>query len=338
MQYRKLGQSRLEASVIGVGTWQSSGWMWGGSDRKEAIRAIQVSIDMGINLIDTAAVYGFGESEKIVADAIRGRRDKVLIATKCGLVWDAAPQDGEFFAAYDEQGQREDGYIRVYKYLAPASIRKEVEGSLKRLGVETIDLYQTHKQEKSTPIEDVMGELLKLKEEGKIRAIGVSNVSLPELQEYCRAGVVDSDQEKYSMLDREKEADLLPFCRDQQIAFLGFSPLANGVLTGKLEPDRVYEEGDHRRGSPRFAPPAVREVNCMLAEMLPIAEEHGVSVAQLVIAWSFHQPGVTHVLAGVRREQQALENAGAGDVRLNAEELARMAEIIALFEGKIPKK
>lgn len=336
MQYRKLGQSGLQASVIGVGTWQSSGWMWGSSDRKQAVRALQASIDMGINLIDTAPIYGFGASEEIVAQAIRGRRDKVLLATKCGLVW--GRQQGEYFDTFNEKGRAEEGHITVYRDLLPASIRSELEGSLKRLDVETIDLYQTHKQQITTPIAEVMETLLKLKEEGKIRAIGVSNASREELQEYWRAGVVDSDQEKFSMLDREKEAELLPFCRENGIAFLAFSPLANGLLTGKLDPERVYEVGDHRRGSPRFEPQAVRTTNEILAQMAPIAEEHGISIAQLVIAWSFHQPGVTHVLVGARKEAHALENAGAGDVQLNVQELDAINKIIRSCEGRIPKK
>ncbi|HEY60133.1 MAG TPA: aldo/keto reductase [Anaerolineae bacterium] len=336
MKFRELGISGLKASVVALGAWAIGGWMWGKTDKQAAIKAIQISIEHGINLIDTAPAYGFGNSEKIVGEAIRGRRDKVILATKLGLVWHI--QQGKFFFASNEKGPSDDGELKIYKYLSPKSIRYEIENSLRRLGVETIDLYQTHWQDPTTPIVDSMAELLKLKEEGKIRAIGVCNVTLEQLKEYRKVGIVDADQEKYSMLDREHEADLLPFCQKNKIAFLAYSPLAHGLLTGKISPERKYDEGDQRLSNKRYKPEALNTVKQMLDEFNPISEEHSVSIAQLVIAWTYHQPGCSHVLVGARKPQHAAENALAGDIHLSNAELTIISKIIEKYEGKIPSK
>src|SRR5882724_5273624 len=192
MLYRPLGQSGIQASVIGLGTWAIGGWMWGGTDEAKAIRAIQVSLDAGITLIDTAPAYGLGLSETIVGKAVAGRRDKVVIATKCGLVWHV--KRGDPFL--DEKGKA------IHRYLGSESIRYEVEQSLKRLNTDYIDLYQTHWQDVTTPIEETMKTLLDLKKQGKIRAIGVSNCAVEQLEAYRKIGPLDSAQEKYSMLDR----------------------------------------------------------------------------------------------------------------------------------------
>jgi aryl-alcohol dehydrogenase-like predicted oxidoreductase len=195
MRYRPLGASGIEASVVGLGAWAIGGWMWGGADEADSIRCIQAAVDLGVNLIDTAPVYGFGKSEEIVGKAIKGRRDKVVVATKCGLVWHT--DKGQFFFKSSEEniGVGEDIYT-VHQYLGPECIRYEVELSLKRLQVDTIDLYQTHWQESTTPIADTMAELLKLKHEGKIRAIGVSNATTEHMDEYRAVGVLDCDQER----------------------------------------------------------------------------------------------------------------------------------------------
>jgi methylglyoxal reductase len=326
MQYRELGQSGLRISVIGIGTWASSGWMWGKTDIKESIRAIQSSIDYGINLIDTAPAYGLGESEKIVAQSIRGRRDKVIIATKFGLIWHKA--EGEYHFSADERGRFADGKYKLFKNLTPASIRYEVENSLKRLDIETIDLYQSHWQNNNQPISETMSELLKLKDEGKIRAIGVSNIKVDELESYRKYGQVDSDQEKYSMLDREHELDLIPYCEKNKIAFLAYSPLANGLLTGKIKPGIQFDDADHRRESPRFQPESVRNANLMLTGFAPIAKRYNVSIAQLVIAWTFHQPGVTCALVGVRNPRHVIDNSIAGDIILDPKDVKIIDEII----------
>jgi aryl-alcohol dehydrogenase-like predicted oxidoreductase len=321
MQYRKLGRSGIEISAVGFGAWAIGGWMWGGADESQAVAAIQAAIDQGITLVDTAPMYGYGRSEEIVGRAIQGRRDRVVLATKCGLVWDR--EEGELFFRADDKGMTSgESGTKVYKLLRPESIRRELENSLRRLKTDHVDLYQTHWQESTTPIEDTAAALQQLKQQGKIRAIGVSNASLSQIQAY---GPIDSDQERFSMLDREVEANgVLDDCRRQEIAMLAYSPLSNGLLTGKIAPDRRFNDGDLRKNNPRFRPENVRRVNAMLETFQPIAERHRASLAQLVIAWTFSQPGLTCVLCGARDAAQATENAAAGDIRLSADELATM--------------
>ena len=326
MQTRPLGPSGIEASVIGLGTWAIGGWMWGGTEEEASVRAIRASIDGGITLIDTAPVYGFGLSERIVGKAIEGRRDEVVLATKCGLRWDL--QQGEHLFTDGDGNQ-------IYKYLHPDSIRYEVEQSLKRLGVETIDLYQTHWQDGTTPIEETMECLLRLKEEGKIRAIGVSNATVQQMQRYRSVGPLDTDQEKFSMLDRGLEAEQLPYCREQGIAVLAYSPMAMGLLTGKVGPDREFPEDDVRSRQPRFKTENRARVLRMLDELKPIAEAHGVNLAQLAVAWAYHQPGLTHALVGARSEQQAAENVRAGKVELGEQELRQIDDVLGRHAGEI---
>ncbi len=330
MRYRKIGNSGIDASVVGLGAWAIGGWMWGGIDEKEAIDAIKTAIDNGINLIDTAPVYGFGLSEDIVGKAVKGIRDRVVIATKCGLIWDG--EAGSFYFSSDEKVIREnEGDIRVFKYLAPFSIRKEIEKSLKRLGTDYIDLYQTHWQDPTTPIEETMNELLKLKGEGKIKMIGVSNATTSQMDEYRRVGQIDSDQESYSMLDRKKESDNLPYCKKNNIAFLAYSPLARGLLTGKISPDRIFRDGDHRERHPLFTVENRVKVQSMLAELKLFTEKYNITFTQLAISWVLHQDGCTHALVGARRPSQVMENVKAGDIIFSDEDLKEMRKIIERY-------
>ena len=302
MLYRKLGPSGIDVSAVGFGAWAIGGWMWGGTDENQAVDAIHAALDHGINLIDTAPVYGFGRSEEIVGRAIRGRRDKVVLATKCGMVWDR--EEGDFFFHANEEGiTMRPSEKKIYKCLRPDSIRDELERSLKRLGTDHIDLYQTHWQETTTPIADTMATLVKLKEEGKIRAIGVCNATLMQLAEY---GSLDSDQEKYSLLDREIEQNgSLAYCRRQGSACCPTRRWPTVCLTGKIRPDRQFGPGDLRRGNRRFTAANIERVNSMLEELRPMAERHQASIGQLVIAWTFSQPGVACVLCGARDPRQA---------------------------------
>jgi methylglyoxal reductase len=200
MKYRALGKSGIEASVVGFGAWAIGGWMWGGTKRNDPEGAIRAAIDHGINLIDTAPMYGYGRSEELVGDALKGVRDAVVLATKCGMVW--YKKEGDKFFDANEEGRaksEEDKRYEVYINLRPAMIRYEIEESLRRLKTDRIDLYQTHWQDSTTKTEDVMAELMKLKQEGKIRAIGCSNASIDQMKRYQAVGQLDTDQEQYSI-------------------------------------------------------------------------------------------------------------------------------------------
>lgn len=320
MQYRPLGASGIQASVVGLGTWAMGGWMWGGTDDAAAIRAIHAALDVGMNLLDTAPIYGFGRSEEIVGKAIAGRRDQVVLATKCGLVWQG--DQGDHFFDTDDDHPRKGADRKIYRFLGPDSIRREVEDSLRRLGTDVIDLYQTHWQESTTAIEDTMAALLDLKDQGKIRAIGASNATPEQLAKYAAVGQIDSDQELFGMLDRAKAAGDLDYCAEHQMAFLAYSPLAQGLLTGKVGPDRVFEAGDQRSRKARFSVENRQRVADLLAAFAPVCAKHSVDLAQLAIAWTVAQRGCSHALVGARTPEQAIANARGGAVMLDAEDLA----------------
>ena len=326
MRMQPLGQSNIDASVVGLGTWVMGGWMWGGASEAESIDAIHASIDAGVNLLDTAPIYGFGLSEQVVGKAVRDRRDKVLIASKCGMVCNTTKGDHKFNSTV--LGPDPQGHLGIQIYLDPESIRAEIEASLARLQTDYIDLYQTHWQDSTTRIEDTMATLLDLKQEGRIRAIGVCNASAQQMEQYRTAGSLDSDQERYSMIDRRIEGDQLPYCRDNDIAVLAYCPLEQGLLTGKVPPEREFAEGDQRRRSQRFSVENRKRVQSMLRKFEPIAAAHNISLAQLTIAWTVHQPGLTHALVGARHAQQAIENAAAGRVELSDEDLKIMNDAI----------
>ena len=318
MKYRNLGLSDLNASAVGLGTWAIGGgpW-WGDSDDAESIRAIQASIDEGVTLIDTAPVYGFGHSEEIVGQAIRGRRDKIVLATKCGLWW-----GDDTGTVHFEQGGR-----TVRRCLEPRTLRIEVEESLRRLGTDHIDLYQTHAQAVEpfkTPIDDTMACLMDLRQEGKIRAIGVSNCSPAQMDEYRASGVIVSNQPRYSILDRTIEKSLLPYCRQHDIAVLAYSPLEQGLLTGKIGMDTTFAREAFRNQLPWFIPDKRRGVLDLLAGWKSLTEKYACTLSQLVIAWTIAQPGLTVALCGARKAADALENARAGSVDLLDEDIALM--------------
>ena len=318
MEYRALGASGLRVSAVGLGTWAIGGWLWGGSDRREAVAAVRAAVDAGVTLIDTAPVYGLGLAEEILGEALAGRRDQVVLATKCGLVWHA--RKGQHF--FDQLG------LHVHRYLGPESVRYELEESLRRLDTDRIDLYQTHWPDNTTPVAETMAELERLKRQGKIRAIGVSNVSPAELEACLQAGEVSSIQEKYSMLDRGLEKQLLPLARARGVAALAYSPLALGLLSGRVKPGRHFGGDDLRHNHPRFTEENVRKANALLAEVAPVAAAHGATPAQAVIAWTVAQPGITCALCGARNPEQARENAAAGGLRLSAGELAALDEAV----------
>lgn len=331
MKYRPLGNSGLQASVVGMGTWVTGGGpTWGDDpDDQESIRAIHAAIDLGVNLIDTAPMYGVGRSETVVGKAIKGKRDKVLVATKCGL-W-ADDDRGSFFMM--------SGGLRVMRSLRPDTITIEIERSLKRLGVDCIDLYQTHwpaVPPDKTPIADTVACLMDLKDQGKIRAIGVSNVSLDELKENCASGPISSDQFRYSLLYRGPEADILPYCRENRLATLTYMSLEQGLLTGKAGMDRVYKPGDFRTNqdwNPWYKLENRKRILDMLAGWRGLTEKYACNLAQLIVAWTAAQPGVTHVLCGARNAAQIKQTAAAADLALDPADLQRIRnDAIALGE------
>jgi methylglyoxal reductase len=329
MKYRTLGKSGIEASVVGFGAWAIGGWMWGGTKKNDPQGAIRAAIDHGINLIDTAPMYGYGRSEQLVGEALRGLRDKVVLATKCGLVW--YKEEGEKFFDANEQGEAEnedEKKYEVYINLRPAMIRHEIEESLRRLKTDRIDLYQTHWQDSTTKTEDTMAELMKLKQQGKIRAIGCSNATVEQMKRYQAAGQLDVDQEQYSMLQRKHEADNLPFCAENHVAFLAYSPLALGILTGKIGPDHQFGKGDVRLNNPWYQKENRPKVDALLNVIRSVADGKGVTIAQTVIAWTVEQPGASHALVGARNPDQAIVNAKAGEVKLTEEEIKTIRKAV----------
>ncbi|AWC24063.1 General stress protein 69 [Aminobacter sp. MSH1] len=316
---RNIGRSGISASGVGLGTWAIGGWMWGGTDEDASIAAIQASIDAGVSLIDTAPAYGLGRSEEIVGKAIRGRRDKVVVATKCGLNWHSGK--GNHF--FDQDG------LPVHRYLGADGIVYEVEQSLRRLGTDHIDLYITHWQDPTTPVAETMDTLLRLKQQGKIGAIGASNVNADELKTYIEAGQIDAIQERYSMLDLEIEDTLLPITQANDVATLSYSSLALGLLSGAIDPSRQFSGDDQRKGNPRFSAANRQKVAELKAAIEPVIERHTASMAQVVIAWTLAQPGITFALCGARNPAQALDNARAGQIRLDADDLLALDTAIS---------
>ncbi len=323
MQYRRLGKSGIDASIVGLGTYVT-----GHGDDKESIKGIQTALDLGVTLIDTAPSYGWGHSEEVVGKAIQGRRDRVVIATKCGVWW--ADDRGS------PNGSKDGKEVRIS--LRPDTIRIEVEDSLRRLGVDTIDLMQVHKPSippDETPIPETMDCLMDLKAQGKIRAIGVSNVSPGQLEQYQASGDLASDQFRYSMLSRQLEKDILPYCQQHNIATITYSSLEQGLLSGKFGPDYVFEDGDFRKDVgpwlPWFKPENRQRLSELFTSWSDLTEKHQCTISQLTIAWTAAQPGATHVLCGTRNVEQAVMNAGAGDVRLDADEALRMrSDVVGL--------
>jgi methylglyoxal reductase len=329
MKHRPLGEGGPAASVVGLGAWVlGGGALWGQDTRDdESVRTIQTALDHGINLIDTAPAYGFGRSEEVVGRALRGRRDSAIVATKCGLWWNDAR--GSFFTDFDGR--------KLYRSLRPDTIRIEVEESLRRLGTDRIDLYQTHwpaVPPEATPIADTIACLLRLRDEGKILRLGVCNVSLAELEENRRRGMVASDQFRYSMLHREAEAEILPYCAANGVATLTYMSLEQGLLTGKIGMDRVFQPTEFRSNAhwnDWLVPVNRRRVLDLLAGWRDLTDKYACTLSQLVIAWTAAQPGVTHVLAGGRTPAQVIENARAGALVLETVDLERLRrDVVAL--------
>ncbi|MEO0650728.1 MAG: aldo/keto reductase [Planctomycetota bacterium] len=338
MRRRKLGRTDLEVPVVTLGAWAVGGWYWGGADDAESIAAVRAAVDAGVNAIDTAPMYGFGRSERVLADALRGR-DDVIWMTKCGLRWDDPEERGQPFfedELLDSRGNRTGRKVKVYRNSRPDSVKLECERSLERLRIDCIDLYQVHWHDDTTPVEDTMGALLDLRAEGKIRAIGVSNY-WPETLEQAQAALGDvplaSNQPRYNLVHRHSEGDVLPWAVEHAIGTLAYSPLEQGILTGKVREGRAFADDDRRPGRASFRPDNLRQINGVLDTVVaPIAAAHQATLGQVALAWTIDQPGVTTVLAGARTEAQAHENAGAGAIELSADELRAIREAFEALE------
>jgi aryl-alcohol dehydrogenase-like predicted oxidoreductase len=286
MEFAKIAGTDLTISRIGLGTWAIGGWMWGGSEEADAIATIRAAIDHEINLIDTAPVYGFGRSEEIVGKALASNslRSRVVIATKVGLDW------------RDRQPFRDASRGRIFA---------EVEASLKRLGTDYIDIYQVHWPDPFTPIEESAEAMLKLLQEGKIRAIGVSNFTRLHLREFRRITRLHTVQPPYNLFERESEEDVLPYCLWHGIATLAYGPLCRGLLSGRMRTETVFSGDDQRKIDPKFKQPRYAQYLRAVAELDRFAREnYGKRVIHLALRWVLDQPGVTAALWGARRPQQ----------------------------------
>jgi aryl-alcohol dehydrogenase-like predicted oxidoreductase len=316
MKKIKIAGTDLEITPLAFGAWAIGGWFWGGAEEKESLTAIEKSLDLGMTTIDTAPVYGFGQSEELVAKVIRNKRTSVEILTKFGLRWDVA--EGNFyFNTLDNQGKP----MTVHKLGSKESVMKECENSLRRLKTDYIDLYQQHWPDTSTPIEETMEALDRLQEKGKIRAGGVCNYSLDQMKEALKYYPVASDQVPYSMVLRAIEKDLVPWSIGNRKAIIAYSPLQRGILTGKITSGYKFGEGDHRPNTPFYKEPNLTRINKFLSLIKPAADSKKVTLAQLVLKWTLMQPGITCVLAGARSASQVEENFAADSIEIAPAEM-----------------
>jgi aryl-alcohol dehydrogenase-like predicted oxidoreductase len=312
MEKRKLGNSDLEITPIGLGAWAigGSGWEfgWGPQEDKDSIAAIHEGLDKGINWIDTAAAYGLGHSEKVVARALQGHSSRPYVFTKCSLVWNESGEIGHSLKA--------------------ASIRYECEQSLRRLNVETIDLYQIHWPIPDEDIEVAWTELARLKEEGKVRYIGVSNFDVQQMQRAMRIAPITSLQPPYSLLARQAEGEILPFAARNGIGVIVYSPMYSGLLSGKMTRERIAKlpADDWRRGNRNFQEPLLSH-NLRMVELLrEIGLRHDVTAGEVGIAWTLQNPAVTAAIVGVRSQEQVMGIIKAGEFRLSAAEAEEIAQ------------
>lgn len=316
MIYRKINQSDLELSAITFGAWAAGSWMWGKTERKDAIEAIRAAYNEGVSSIDTAPIYGQGTSEEIVGEAIQDiQRDKVQILTKFGLRWNL--KKGDFYVkSQNNKGEA----IDIYKYAGKESIIEECENSLRRLGTDYIDLYQIHWPDKTTPLEETFEAVAQLIKQGKIRYAGVCNYEADLMAEAERELPLVSNQIPFSMVNRKMEEETIPYCIDHGKSVLAYSPMERGLLTGKMKPGHRFQEGDHRAFNPFFTDENIRKANAFLEKIKPIAEGHNATLAQLVLRWTIERKGITIALAGARNAQQSVQNAQAANIQLSRED------------------
>ena len=324
MRTRQLGNSDLHLSMVGFGAWAIGGgdWAfgWGPQEDRQSVGAIHRALDLGINWIDTAAIYGLGHSEEVVARALEGLGHEVMVATKCGLRW------------------RDNG--SVYGSLTGASVREEVENSLRRLKLEVIDLYQVHWPNPDAQIEEGWGVMPQLVKEGKIRYAGVSNFSVEQMRRAQAIHPITSLQPPYSMIDRAVEQEILPFCAEHDIGVVAYSPLQCGLLTGAFDQQRLgrLAPGDWRRKNQCFREPLFAKIMELVRRLEPVAgAAGGQTLARLAIAWVLRQSPVTAAIVGARSPAQIEETAPAGDWELDPDEQAEVEAILEQVAVPQPK-
>ncbi len=294
MEYRQLGNCDLSVSIIGYGAWGIGGEpFWKTEGEENSFRSIEKAIDVGINFIDTAPVYGFGYSEELLGRALESKRKEVIIATKCGLRW------------------KKKDFKSIEKIATKESILDEIELSLKRLRTDYIDLYQVHWPDDSTPIEETMEVLLDIQKTGKVRYIGVSNYSADQMKKSIEYGHIISLQSMYSMLERDIEKNEIPFCIENNIGVICYSPLASGVLTGKYDENTRFEDWRGRNIIGHFTGDVFFSHIKKVKEISKIARKLGKTTAQLAVNWLLHQKGVTTAIVGVKNPDQVEQNIGA---------------------------
>ncbi|HZI53464.1 MAG TPA: aldo/keto reductase [Chitinophagaceae bacterium] len=322
MEYRNLGKSDLKISVITFGAWAAGGWMWGGADRNNAVEAIRASYHAGVTSIDTAPAYGQGASEEIVGEAIKGLpREKLQLLTKYGLRWDLTK--GTFYFKSKDNGGND---IDIYKYAGKKSIIKECEDSLRRMGTDYIDLYQIHWPDVATPVAETMEAVAQLIRQGKVKYAGVCNYNVEQLKEAQKTLALVSNQVPYSMVKRDIEKEVVPYCMENNLSILAYSPLQRGLLTGKMKPGYVFAPGDHRAELFFFKNENIKRTNTFLDKIRPLAAEKKATLSQVVLRWTVERPGITIALVGARDAAQAVENAKAMEIRLSKEEIAFINE------------
>lgn len=306
METRAFGNTDMQITPIGFGSWAIGGgnWQfaWGPQDDREAIAAIHRAVELGMNWIDTAAAYGLGHSEEVVGKAIREMGHRPYVFTKCSMVWDESRQ--------------------LQRSLKADSVRRECEASLRRLGIDAIDLYQIHWPVPEEDIEEGWQAMARLKEEGKIRYLGVSNFSIDQMRRVHRIAPISSLQPPYSLLNRQIEQEILTFCQENHIGVIVYSPMASGMLTGAMTRERIanFPQDDWRRNSPEFQEPRLSR-NLALAELLgQIGRRHGRSAGEVAVAWTLRHPAVTAAIAGARSPQQVSGIIGAAEFRLSDED------------------
>lgn len=327
MVLRKLGNSDVMVTPMAFGAWAIGGWMWGGAEENEAIEAIKAAVTAGITTIDTAPVYGFGRSEELVGKAMKGiARDTYQILTKFGMNWQS--QEGEyFFDTVDNDGKP----FKMYKWASKQKIMQECEDSLRRLKTDYIDLYQIHWPDNTTPISETFEAVQRLIEQGKVRAAGVCNYNVQQVEEALKTISLASNQVPYSMINREVEMTVIPQAIEHKMGIIAYSPLQRGLLTGKIKPGHKFSEGDTREGNRFYTDENIERTNRLLEKIAPIAEKHDATLAQLVINWTIHRPGIACVLVGARNAEQVNDNAQCMSISLTEKEINEITTAVDEF-------